>query len=161
MMAVRNNGLYLVKSDNTIPRSAAGVDAEPLRALPTDLDPGHMRLHFWHGASGRRIALEVFSLVGCPAVTDCAYMLVRRERDGRRAVLRIARTASRSGTLNLASIRQRAAQLGANEVHVYAIAESDKARALVALDLQARLFGALQEEPALAEPSRVAAPAAR
>ena len=52
-----------------------------------------------------------------------------------------------AATLNLAQVRQRGAQLGANEVHVYFRADSDAERALVACDLRAGQFGGVGSEP--------------
>ena len=75
-------------------------------------------------------------------------MLVRRDADGKRQVLHIASGTSDAPTLNLARIRQRGAMLGANEVHVHALARTDDERQLVVCDLRAGQFGALAEEPA-------------
>jgi hypothetical protein len=47
-------------------------------------------------------------------------------------------------------VRQRGAQLGANEVHVYFAATSDAARALAVCDLRAGQLGDLGSHPARA-----------
>jgi hypothetical protein len=57
-------------------------------------------------------------------------------------VLRIGLGQSDAPTLNLAAVRQKGAQAGANEVHVYPAAPEAELR-LVACDLRARLFGSL------------------
>jgi hypothetical protein len=48
-------------------------------------------------------------------------------------------------TLNLAQVRQRGAQAGANEVHLHLGATSEAERRLVACDLRAGIFGSLAD----------------
>lgn len=108
------------------------------------------RLHIWRGASGRRYVHGVFKLVDCPEFETAAYVLVRRTADGRREALRIDRTRSDAPSLNLAAIRQFASQLGANEVHVHSLTQSEAARATLMFDLRAGLFGTLSPEADLA-----------
>jgi hypothetical protein len=105
------------------------------------------RIHFWRGASGQRHLHTVYSLIECPALPKVSYLLVRRESDGSRRVLHIGCGDSDAPSLNLAKVRQRGATLGANEVHVSFLAESDDARRLLACDLRAGQFGALSSEP--------------
>jgi hypothetical protein len=104
----------------------------------------------WQGASGKRYAHSIFSLIECPPLPKVAYALVRRDASGARHVLHIASGTSDAPTVNLARIRQRGATLGANEVHVHALARTDDERHLVVCDLRAGQFGALAEEPARA-----------
>jgi hypothetical protein len=106
------------------------------------------RCQFWRGASGRRYVHTVYSLIECPPVPQATYLLVRREGDGNCRVLHIASGESGAPTLNLARIRQHGAALGANEVHVHLLAETEAQRRLVVCDLRAGLFGALSAEPA-------------
>jgi hypothetical protein len=95
---------------------------EPLAlGLPQDLPA---RLHFWRGASGKRYVHSVYSLIECPPLPKAMYLLVHRNKDGQRQVLHIGCGQSDAPTLNLARIRQRGAQLGANEVHVHFLAET-------------------------------------
>jgi hypothetical protein len=89
----------------------------------------------------------VYSLIECPPFPKASYILVRRDRRGRRAALHIGLGQSEAPTLNLAQVRQRGAQLGANEVHVLAQAQTDAGRSLIASDLRAGQFGALAAEP--------------
>ena len=107
-------------------------------------------VYSWQGASGQRYAHSIFSLIECPPLPKVAYALVRRDAAGRRHVLHIASGTSDAPTLNLARIRQRGATLGANEVHVHALAGTDDERQLVVCDLRAGQFGALADEPARA-----------
>ena len=104
----------------------------------------------WQGASGQRYAHSIFNLIECPPLPKVAYALVRRDATGARQVLHIATGTSDAPNLNLARIRQRGAMLGANEVHVHALARTDDERQLVVCDLRAGQFGALAEEPARA-----------
>jgi len=67
--------------------------------------------------------------------------------------MRIDRACSPAPSLNLAKIRQRGAQLGADEVHVCLGRPGNAERALMVDDLRARCFGALSAEPACTETS--------
>ena len=106
------------------------------------------RLHFWRGASTRRYVHSVYSLIECPPLPSAVYLLVRRSKDGQRRVLHINCGRSDAPTLNLAQVRQRGAQLGANEVHVHFLAANQAQRHLVVCDLRAAQFGELSAEPA-------------
>ena len=94
------------------------------------------RFHFWCGASGQRYVHTIYALVECPALPSSNYILVKREANGRRSVLSIGRVAHDVPSLNLAEIRQRGAELGANEVHIHLLAGSVKQSKLVEFDLK-------------------------
>jgi hypothetical protein len=94
------------------------------------------RFHFWTGASGKRYVHTVYELLECPPLPAANYVLVRREPGARRKVLCIGRVGNTAATLNLAEIRQRGAELGADEVHVHLLAESAKLAKLVEFDLR-------------------------
>lgn len=89
----------------------------------------------WRGASGRAFSHTVYNLIGCPAFASANFVLVKRDRDGRRNVLRVGRTETATASLNLAHIRREGACLGANEVHVYASTASESARASISFDI--------------------------
>jgi hypothetical protein len=108
---------------------------------------GAVRFHFWRGASGRRYLHTVYALIECPPLPKANYILVRREADGGLTALHVGCGESDAPTLNLACIRQRAAVLGANEVHVHLLPDSDAQRRLVTCDLRAGVFGELSAEP--------------
>jgi len=139
-MAARILNLARVEHRPAVPEPVA-------LGMPQDL-PG--RLHFWRGASGARYVHTVYSLIECPPLPKSTYLLVHRGQDGRRHVRHIGCGDSEAPTLNLARIRQRGAQLGANEVHVHFLAEGEAERRLVALDLRAGHFGELGAEPTCA-----------
>ena len=94
----------------------------------------------------------IYDLHDCPELPNCVYVLVRRDYDGKRAVLRIGRADEAAASLNLAVVRQRAAQLGANEIHVHVLADSQEQRMISEFDLQAGQFGALSAEPSTQVP---------
>jgi hypothetical protein len=102
---------------------------------------------FWTGASGRSYVHTRYDLIGCPRVPACAYLLVKRDDAGVRTALRIGTVAAEAWSLNLAEIRHRAAQLGANEVHLHLLAGDAATRANVASDLQQGLFAEHSPEP--------------
>jgi hypothetical protein len=94
------------------------------------------RFHFWTGASGRRYVHTVYELLECPPLPAANYVLVRRGQGARRKILAIGRVGEQAPSLNLAEIRQRGAELGADEVHVHLLAESAKLAKLVEFDLR-------------------------
>ena len=131
-----------IVSISIVPRQAA---PEPVLAgVPADLPPHQ---HVWRGASGRLYAHHVYALIECPPLPAAGYVLVRRDEKGRRTPLRVGLGTSPAPTLNLAEIRQRGAQAGANEVHVRLDAACDAERRLVACDLRAGLLGTLAAAP--------------
>jgi hypothetical protein len=121
--------------------------AVPRPVSPAALDQAPVREHTWHGASGRQYVHTVYSLIACPPLPKACYALVRRDHRGARSVLHIGLGQDDAPTLNLARVRQRGAQLGANEVHVHFLAASDAERSLAACDLRTGQFGALESEP--------------
>jgi hypothetical protein len=104
-------------------------------------------LQFWRGASGRHYVHTVFDLISCPRLPACSYVLAYRDASGRRRALRIGTVSAEAWSLNLAEIRHRASQLGANEVHAHLIAADTEGRARTAQDLQASQFAELSAEP--------------
>ena len=92
-------------------------------------------LHFWRGASGRRYLHAVYSLLGCPDLPASNFVLVRREHDQSITVVLAGAVSRSSGSANLATIRQTAARLGANEVHVLTSETSDLKRQQIASDI--------------------------
>jgi hypothetical protein len=94
------------------------------------------RFHFWTGATGRRYVHTVYSLLECPALASGNYILVDRNAHGERKVLAIGSASNDAASLNLADIRHRGAELGANEVHIHLLAGTSKASKLVEFDLR-------------------------
>jgi len=94
------------------------------------------RFHFWSGASGRRYVHTIYSLLECPPLPSGNYILVHRDAEGRRLVLAIGRVGNTAASLNLAEIRRRGAELGANEVHVHLLAPNAKQSRLIETDLR-------------------------
>ena len=94
-----------------------------------------LSLVVWRAASGRQVPHIVYRLVGCPPIPAATYMLVRRSGDGSSRVLAVGRTTSTDGVLNRARIRRAGASLGANEVHLSVVGETDADRARISMDL--------------------------
>jgi hypothetical protein len=114
---------------------------------PKKLGQGSPRFRFWFGASGRRYVHTIHPLLECPTLPEANYLLVRRHDDGTRTVLHIGHTTNPAPSLNLAHIRQKAATLGANEVHVHLLTATESQRRLIECDLRAAVFGTLGAEP--------------
>jgi hypothetical protein len=125
------------------PQAAPGPAVTALLGVPKGLTGQAPAQHTWRGASGRLYAHHIYTLIECPPLPPAGYLLVRRDSDGRRTPLRIGVGTSEAPSLNLAEIRQRGAQAGANEVHVRLDAASGAERRLAACDLRAELFGSL------------------
>lgn len=100
------------------------------------------RFQFWTGASGQRYVHTIYTLLDCPALSSGNIILVNRDAAGQRAILDVAVLGPNSPSLNLAEIRQRGATLGANEVHVHLLADSDREARRIAFDLQCGHFDA-------------------
>ena len=105
-------------------------------STPPSKAHGANRFHFWTGASGKRYVHTVYELLDCPALPAANYVLVRREPGARRKVLSIGRVSNTAASLNLAEIRQRGAELAADEVHVHLLADTPKLSKLVEFDLR-------------------------
>lgn len=78
--------------------------------------------HVWRDHNGQLSMHVVYGLVGCPAPITASFVLVRRDASGERTALEAGRTTTTLGSVNLARIRRRAAQLGADEVHLLPLA---------------------------------------
>ena len=94
---------------------------------------------FWTGVSGTSYVHSVYNLFECPPVEAANYILVKRHIDGQRTVISIGRAIHAIGTLNLAEIRLRSAQLGANEVHVHLLADDTTQSQRIEADLRGSL----------------------
>jgi hypothetical protein len=94
---------------------------------------------FWSGATGTRYVHTIYNLFECPPIAPANYILVKRHLDGRRTVLSIGRLVNSCATINLADVRQRCAQLGANEIHVHLLAEGLDASTEIEADLRRSL----------------------
>lgn len=113
---------------------------EATEAAPAERAAENNRFHFWTGASGKRYVHTVYSLFDCPPLEAGNYVLVRRHGRAKRDVLAIGRLTNASASLNLADIRQRAASLGADEVHVHLLAASAREAHAVEIDLKSAEF---------------------
>lgn len=101
------------------------------------------RFHFWTGASGKRYVHTVYSIFDCPPLGIASYVLVRRSNKTERSILAIGRLSHEEPSLNLAEIRQRAATVGADEVHVHLLAASISECQAVEVDLRTAQYAAL------------------
>lgn len=108
-------------------------------AILSDRDSGKVAFQFWTGASGARYVHSIYNLFECPPVEAANYILVKRHVDGQRTVISIGRAAYSAGTLNLAEIRLRSAQLGANEVHIHLLADGHGESQEIEADLRRSL----------------------
>ena len=96
---------------------------------------------FWRGTSGHAYVHTIYTLAGCPEVRAASVMLVRNPDNGGRIVLDVICVDLDVPSLNLADIRMRGAQLGANEVHLHFATGNKYARHMAAFDLRTRHGG--------------------
>lgn len=108
-------------------------------ASPQPEAPAAAPFQFWTGASGARYVHSIYNLFELPPVEEANYILVKRHRDGQRTVLSIGRVAHAAASVNLANIRQRAAELNANEVHIHLLAGGPNASQQIETDLRGAL----------------------
>lgn len=125
------------QNDETVAASVAVEQTEGV--IESDAAPAS-EFCFWRGASGDRYVHHIYSLLECPELPASNYVLIGRDDNERRKVLHVGRTTNIAASLNLAEIRLRGAKLGANEVHVHLLAESDGQRRLIDMDLHTGLF---------------------
>jgi hypothetical protein len=115
----------------------AGVREERLRAAST-LRAGSAPLSSWRGLSGRRYVVGVHPLIEAELleVTDAVVLAVRRDDDGAARLVDAALAGSevreRARTRWVEVVRD----LGATELHVHRLAESDEERRAVVADLR-------------------------
>lgn len=105
---------------------------------PSQVDCQFRAAEIWRGASGRCYQHAVSSLLTCQPMPKATFILARRQGDLLK-VLEIGRVEHDADTLNLATIRQRGATLGANEVHIHVLPSSEAERAQVVFDIDAAL----------------------
>lgn len=86
--------------------------------------PSGSATQVWAGRSGRLYQASIVDLVVCRAPAKAAYVLARRDATGRPQALFAGLALSAAPTVNLARIRQRAARLGAEEVHLIDLGHS-------------------------------------
>lgn len=118
----------------------SGLPADDHEPAVAPANESGARFHFWTGATGRRYVHTVYSLFDCPPLEAANYVLVRREGRAKRSILAIGRLTNEIPSLNLAEIRQRAATLGADEVHVHLLATSMQEAQAVEVDLRTAQF---------------------
>ncbi|MGH1349392.1 MAG: hypothetical protein ACRBBN_01105 [Methyloligellaceae bacterium] len=127
-----------------LPNRIAHPAHEP--ALINDFEHIEQSFHYWFGASGKRYLHTVYSLLECPCIPKANYILVKSHENGEKSALRIGRTVEDASSLNLAHIRQKAAQLGAGEIHIHVLSDSQQERFITETDLRAGLFSSLSAE---------------
>jgi len=93
-------------------------------------------IFFWRGTSGHAYVHTVYALVSCPPMPEASVLFVRRTADGKRRVLDTMCVENSATTLNLARVRHRGAEIGANEVHLHFAASGRAARCSASLDLR-------------------------
>lgn len=123
------------RAQTMAPRAAVPAALPEAGASTTAKAP----FQFWAGASGARYVHSIYNLFECPPIEAANYILVKRHLDGRRTVLSIGRAAHSCATLNLADVRMRCAQLGANEIHVHLLAGGNDASQHIEADLRRSL----------------------
>lgn len=93
----------------------------------------------WIGLSGREFRHAVFSLIGCPPLSEANFVLVRRTESDEIIVLHVDRVDDDAPSSNLAYVRRLGATLGATEVHVHDTGGSAADRARIELDIRSSL----------------------
>ena len=100
--------------------------------------------HYWDGLSGNRYLHSVYALKDCPELPKANYIMVRKLDNGEAIPLFIGQTIADATSLNLAHIRQKAARLGANEIHIHVLTDSVAERDEVERDLLKGQFARIE-----------------
>ncbi len=133
-----------MRNTNALANKTNNLINEP--ALINSIAHIDQTFHYWHGASGKRYVHTIYALTQCPIMPKANYILVKQEKNGKKIALRIGQTIESASSLNLAHLRQKAAQLGANEIHIHVLSNTSKERHLTELDLRAGIFSHLSAE---------------
>lgn len=89
----------------------------------------------WRGLTGRRYMASIYGFDDCPDYENVVALAVRRNPDGRRAILAgVDLGAFPIIALNDAAMRA-AREQGANEIHLHLLADTPEARAAAIEDL--------------------------
>jgi hypothetical protein len=121
--------------------------AQTSGAASTDTMPDYTgEFCFWRGASGERYVHHVYNLRDCPQLPPSNYIFVARDGQGVRKILKVARAIHLSGSLNLADVRHLGAKLGASEVHVHFLGQTEAQRRIIDMDLHSGLFADRTEQ---------------
>lgn len=132
-MSARVIDLAMERARRLYPADEANVLNQPSHHQSSDV---RERFQFWSGASGQRYVHTIYSLLECPALPAGNYVLVHAASTGNRTVLSFGRVSHQTPSMNLAEIRRRGAELGANEVHVHLLAGTAKQSKLIEFDLK-------------------------
>ena len=127
------------RADRAITRKGR-PEGGSVRTRTPSVEPATVQ-HVWRGASGTLYVHAATSLLFCPEMAQSTYVLLHRDGDGTARVLRVGCLENTAPSLNLATIRQIGATLGANEVHVRTLARTAADRARVAFDIEHALSG--------------------
>ncbi len=100
--------------------------------------------HYWDGFTGARYLHSVYALQDCPELPKANYIMVRKLDNGDAIPLCIGQTVADATSLNLAHIRQKAARLGANEIHIHVLTETHSEREAVERDLLKGQFARIE-----------------
>ena len=129
--------LRLITTSQNIPVGSGASSSTGAGNAPATLDLnaiGH-GFHYWDGLTGARYLHSVYSLQDCPELPKANYIMVRKLDNGEAIPLFIGQTIADATSLNLAHIRQKAARLGANEIHIHVMTDTHNERADVERDL--------------------------
>jgi len=118
--------------------------SEILGSLDQPRDAGAVRdrgietgFEFWRGASGTTYVHSIYPLLTCPELPQANVLFVHRSDDGTKDVRHIGQTTDTCPSLNRAAVRQRATELGANEIHVHFLGATSRERSIITFDLAA------------------------
>lgn len=131
--------INLAEARERLAKKQSSATAGDNQTGPCDKAPEFL---FWTGASGCRFVHTVHSIYCCPELPASNYILVRKHPSGRgREAVAIGQLDNECSSMNLAEVRQRAAELDATEIHVHLLATSPENRKQIATDLRTAQFG--------------------
>jgi hypothetical protein len=98
-------------------------------------------IHWWRGETGNWYIHTIFSINNLPEIECCNYILARPSENGYRYALYNGQTGDGSNRLTISQHEKfrPAINMGATEVHVHLLAQSEKARFEIETDLRRSL----------------------
>ncbi len=131
----RNLDLGDLFAMGTLSAEAARGFADGAPAAYAARQPAIERFCAWRGRSGRRYVASIYGFDDCPDYEHVVALAVRRDADGRRAVLAAIDLGAFPIMAMGGEAMTAARAAGANEAHLHLLAETGAARAAAIADL--------------------------
>ncbi len=93
------------------------------------------RFWYWRGASGRSYIHSIYPADACPPLPGAVFVAAKRLPGGHRIALKAGRISPLWDVAGQATAEKTRQELGADEIHVHLLTESDRDAAFALADL--------------------------